>query len=46
MIVLCFGMQGEDIIEHTNDKCHVFYIIKVPEERHYIGVDQFVGTTY
>ena len=23
-IVLCFGVQREDIIEHTNDKCHVF----------------------
>ena len=23
MIVLCFIMQGEDMIEHTNDKCRV-----------------------
>ena len=23
MIVLHFNMQGEDIMEHTNDKCHV-----------------------
>ena len=26
-IVLRFGMQGEDIIEHTNGKCHVFYTL-------------------
>ena len=24
MIVLSFSRQGEDILEHTNDKCHVF----------------------
>ena len=24
MMVLCFSMQGEDIIKHTNGKCHVF----------------------
>ena len=24
MIVLCFGMQGEDISERTNGKYHVF----------------------
>ena len=24
MIVIRFGMQGEDVIEHTNGKCHVF----------------------
>jgi hypothetical protein len=24
MIVLQFGMQGEDILEHTNGKYHVF----------------------
>ena len=24
MIVLWVGMQGENIIEHTNGKCHVF----------------------
>ena len=24
MIVLRFSMQGEDILAHTNDKCHVF----------------------
>ena len=24
MIVLQFSMQGEEIIEHANDKCHVF----------------------
>jgi hypothetical protein len=24
MILLWFGMQGEDIIEHTNGQCHVF----------------------
>ena len=24
LIVLGFSMQGEDILEHTNGKCHVF----------------------
>ena len=24
MIVLCFSMHEDDIIEHTNGKCHVF----------------------
>ena len=24
MIVLQFSMQGEEIIEHANDRCHVF----------------------
>ena len=24
MIVMRFSMQGEDIFEHTNGKCHVF----------------------
>ena len=24
MIILCFSIQGEDILEHANDKCHVF----------------------
>jgi hypothetical protein len=24
MIVLCFNMQKENVIEHTNAKCHVF----------------------
>ena len=23
MVVLRFDMQGEDIFEHTNDKCHM-----------------------
>ena len=26
MIVLCFGMQGEDVIEHTNGKYHVLHV--------------------
>ena len=26
MIVLCFGMQGEDAIEHTNGKYHVLHV--------------------
>ena len=26
MIALGFSMQGEDIIEQTHDKCHVFTI--------------------
>ena len=30
MIVLCFSMQGEDIFERTNGKCHVF--ISMQEE--------------
>ena len=25
MIALCFSIQGEDIIEHTNGKCHVLH---------------------
>ena len=24
MIVLRFSIQGKDIVEHTNGKCHVF----------------------
>jgi hypothetical protein len=24
MVVLRFSMQGEDILAHTNGKCHVF----------------------
>ena len=27
IIVLCFSMQEEIIIEHTNAKCHVWYIL-------------------
>ena len=23
MVVLCFRIQGEDILEHTNAKCHL-----------------------
>jgi hypothetical protein len=23
---MCFSMQGEDIVEHINDKCHVFTV--------------------
>ena len=31
MIVWHFSMQGEDVIEHTNDKPHVFYILVCKE---------------
>ena len=24
MIVLCFSMEEEDVVEHTNAKCYVF----------------------
>ena len=27
MIVLCFSMQGEDIFERTNGKCHFVYTV-------------------
>jgi hypothetical protein len=27
MIVLRFGMQGEDIVEHTIGKCHVYVLV-------------------
>ena len=32
MIVLRFSMQGEDIIEHTNGKFHVFMFEHEEEE--------------
>ena len=32
MIFLRISMQGEDIFEHTNDKCHVFIYFSMQDE--------------
>jgi hypothetical protein len=32
MIVLCFIMQGGDIVEHTNGKCHLIHFSMQEED--------------
>ena len=37
MIVLHFSMQGEDIVEQTNGKCHVF-TFKYAREKYFLNI--------